>query len=165
MGDRHGPSQPLTLHFHVALAWIFMQVRWKKCHSNQRDYAEIMSAERLRMLSAINIVALRLNDDFVVRGSRQLSLFDWLFEARVMDKQIAVGNSETQSTGELARLRNRSEEKLSLARKFMISNGLISFSFLNRLFLAQTQQTSGWAPFLRTSVTTYLPWKSCREKF
>lgn len=66
------------------------------------------------MLSAITIVALPLGDDFVVRGSRQLSLFDCQFEARVMDKQIVVGSSETQSTGKLARLRNRSEGKLSL---------------------------------------------------
>ena len=34
MGDRHGPSQLLTPHFHLALAGIFMQVRWKKCHWN-----------------------------------------------------------------------------------------------------------------------------------
>lgn len=66
------------------------------------------------MLSAITSIALRLGDDFDVRGSRQLSLFDCQFEARVMDKQIVVGNSETQSTGKFARLRNRSEEKHSL---------------------------------------------------
>lgn len=47
-----------------------------------------MSVEQLRMLSAITIVALRLGDDFVFRGSRQLSLFDCQFEARVMDKKI-----------------------------------------------------------------------------
>lgn len=73
-----------------------------------------MSMERLQLLFAITIAALCLNDGFVVHGSRQLSLFDCQFEGRVMDKQIAVGNSETRSTGQLARLRNRSEEKLSL---------------------------------------------------
>lgn len=73
-----------------------------------------MSMERLQLLFAITIAALCLSDGFVVHGSRQLSLFDCQFEGRVMDKQIAVGNSETRSTGQLARLRNRSEEKLSL---------------------------------------------------
>ena len=70
--------------------------------------------ERLQLLSAITIAALCLADSFAVHGSRQLSLFDCQFEGRVMDKQIVVGNSETQSTGELARSRNWSEEKPSL---------------------------------------------------